>query len=447
MIRETMGSVPEGTRMSLWRVRIGRLLAVVIPLALGGVLLVVSRKAKTPPQGAPTGSPVTRARVVTLAEMEVVPRVVGYGLAVPGRTFRAIARVEGEISWVADALEDGQVVSKGDPLLRIDDTDLKLDRARIDAEIAAIDVRGDTVRASLALEEADLVLARTELSRQQGLAAEGTVSRAEVDLAERQVFAARGKFQGLRNELSLAEAGREVLVVQRRQADRLLSFVDIAAPFDMRIGEVTVEIGQFVSRGQEMFAGDGIAIAEVPALFPIGRLRPLLIDAERGDDGGPMALDAVVRLRAPARVVEWTATVDRVGQIVDPRTQSGIVVVRVEGSYDQAAPGKRPPIRRNTFLEVELRARSRRALVVPAEAIRGGTIRVVDAEGRLEIRAARIAYRVGSVAVIATGARAGEQIVVSDLPAPVRGMAIEPVEDVKLKRRLIAEAAGKEPVK
>ncbi len=433
--------------MNPWRVRIVRFLSVTVPLALGGVLLLASWNTKSPPQQVRTGSPTTRARVVTLAEVEVLPRVVGYGLAVPERSFRAIARVEGEVAWTSDALEDGRIVSESAPLLRIDDTDMKLERARIDAEISAIDVRCENLRASLALEEADLALAETELKRQRGLVREGTVARTEVDQAERQVLAARVKVQTLRNELSLAKAERDVLVVQRRQADRSLSFVEVAAPFDMRIGEVAVEVGQVVSRGQDMFSGDGIATAEVPALFPIGRLRPLLSGGPRGDDHGPMALAAVVRLRAPDRMVEWKATVDRVGQIVDPRTQSGIVVVRVDGSYEQASPGERPPIRRNTFLEVELRARPRRALVVPAEAVRGTTIRVIDTEGRLEIREARIAYRVGSAAVLAEGARVGERVVVSDLLAPVRGMEIDPIEDVKLKRRVFAEAAGKEAVR
>ena len=433
--------------MSSWRVRLGRLLAIGAPLALGGVLLVASQKAKPPPQRVRTEVAATRARVVTLEEVEVVPRVVGYGVAVPERTLRAIARVEGEVVWTADALEDGQIVSEGDALLRIDDTDLKLDLARIDAQISATELTGETLSASLEIEEADLVLAKAELVRQRGLAEQGTIARTTLDHEERQVLAARAKVQALRNQRNLAVAERQVLVVQRRQAERSLSHVAITAPFDMRIGDVAVEVGQFVSRGQEMFTGDGIAAAEIRALFPIGRLRPLVSGTGLGADRGPMTLDAVVRLRAPSRVIEWEATVDRVGPIVDPRTQSGTVVVRVAGSYEMASPGKRPPIRRNTFLEVELRAPPRLALVLPAEAVRAGKILVIDAEGRLEIRAARIAYRIGSAAVLAEGAEAGERVVVSDLPAPVPGMRIHPVEDEKLERRVFAEAAGKAPTR
>jgi len=433
--------------MRTWRVILGRTLSIAVPLAIGYVLLIASRGAKTPPRRVQTERPPIRARVVTLEEVEVVPRVTGYGVAVPERAFRAVARVEGEVVWVADSLDDGRIVAKGDALLRIDDTDLNLELVRIDTEILAADAKVETVKASIEIEAADLVLAKADLARLRGAAEQGAASATAVAEEERQVLASRGKVQTLRNLLTVTEAERKVLVVHRRQAERLLTFVSIAAPFDMRIGEVAVEVGQFVSRGQDMFTGDGIAAAEIPARFPIGRLRPLVSGNTGGKERGPMTLDAVVRLRAPDRVIEWEATVDRVGPSVDPRTQSAIIVARVAGSHEMASPGERPPIRRNTFLEVELRARPRRALVIPAEAVRDGKIFVLDAEGRLEIRAARIAYRIGSAAVVAEGARAGDRVVVSELPAPVPGMAIDPVEDVKLMRRVLAVAMGREPAK
>jgi len=433
--------------MSLWRVRLARVLLVFAPLVLGGLLLFASKGAKTPPARIQAGKPATRVRIVTLEEVEVVPRVRGYGVAVPERVFRAVARVEGDIAWIADALEDGQIVSKGDALLRIDDTGLKLELARIDAEISAAGVKSETLEASLEIEEADLAFARTDLTRLRDAARKGAVAGTAVDEEERQVLASRGKVQTLRNLLALAEAERKVLVAQRRQTERLLSFVSIAAPFDMRIGEVAVEVGQFVSRGQDVFSGDGLAAAEIPARFPIGRLRPLVSGGADEKGRGPMNLEAVVRLRTLDRVIEWPATVDRVGPGVDPRTQSAIIVVRVAGSYQTASPGERPPIRRNTFLEVELRARPRSALVVPAEAVRGGRLFVIDAANRLEIRTARIAYRIGSTAVISAGAGAGDRVVVSDLPAPVPGMVLDPVEDLKLMRHVLDEAAGRESVK
>ncbi len=82
--------------MSSWRVRIGRLLSIGLPLALGAGLLILSRGAKKPPGQIPTARTAPRVRVITLKEVMVVPRAVGYGVAMPKRTFRAVSRVEGE---------------------------------------------------------------------------------------------------------------------------------------------------------------------------------------------------------------------------------------------------------------------------------------------------------------------------------------------------------------
>lgn len=433
--------------MGSLRIGFGRLLGIGIPLALGGVLLFALRGTKPQPQRAGPEVVATPVRVVPLSKVQVLPRILGYGTAVPVRTYLAVARVEGEVVWIADHLEDGGLAAKDDVLLRIDDTDLILERARIDAAISAIDAQVATLRASLVIEEADLALTEVDVARQRSLVEQEIEPQTALDQAERQLLMSRAKVQALHNQITLADAERAVVQVQRSQAERSLQHVEIAAPFDMRIGEVNIEVGQFVTRGQAMFAGDGTAAVEIPALFPIGRLRPLVTGAVRGQARGPLALDAIVRLRTPARVIEWAATVDRVSSIVDPGTQSGMIVVRVDGSYEMAVPGERPPIRRNTFLEVELRAPPRGALVLPAEAIHDGKIWVVDSEGCLSIREIRIAYRIGSAVVLEAGAREGELVVVSDLPVPTPGMLVGPIEDEKLVRRLIAEATGRERAK
>ena len=56
---------------------------------------------------------------------------------------------------------------------------LGIERRCGNAEISAIDVKGENLAASLALEEADLALAETELSRQRDLVQQGTIARTE----------------------------------------------------------------------------------------------------------------------------------------------------------------------------------------------------------------------------------------------------------------------------
>ena len=55
-----------------------------------------------------------------------------------------------------------------------------------------------------------------------------------------------------------------------------------------------------------------------------------------------------------------------------------------------------------------------------------------------------IAFTMGSIAVVASGIEAGEKLVVSELAAPVNGMAVTAVEDEALKARFAAIARNEE---
>lgn len=420
-----------------------RVLGVVLPLAAGGALIVLSASLKSPPDAKPAAENRQPVRVITLAEIDLVPRVLGYGAVTPARQWRAIARVEGEITWTSDKLANGYIVEAGTELLKIDDSDIRLSLAQIDAQIAALDVKDETVRASLTVNRETLTLARAEVARARELATRSVVSKATLEQAERQEVTARAALVTLENQLALNDSERSVLKAQRDIAERSLDHVAIRAPFAMRIGEVSAEAGQYVSRGQTLLSGDGIDAAEISAQFPIGRLSPL-VHGRGGENGsaGPLGLAATVRLRSPVRVIEWQATVDRVGDTIDPRTQSATVVVRVDNPQAQAKPGERPPLRRNMFVEVELSAPAAKALVIPASAVRNGEAMIVDTDGRLATRQVDIAYSIGRLAVIGKGLVAGEKLVVSEPALAVTGLAVKPQEDKRLLAELVAEAAN-----
>ena len=84
------------------------------------------------------------------------------------------------------------------------------------------------------------------------------------------------------------------------------------------------------------------------------------------------------------------------------------------------------------------------ALVIPAAAICDGKAMVVTGDGRLDFRDVEIAFTMDGIAVVASGVKAGEKLVVSDLAVPVRGMAVTAVEDEALKARFAATARNEE---
>lgn len=385
--------------------------------------------------------------MITVAPVPVVPRVSGYGTVSPSREWRAVARIEGEIIWTSEKLANGLLADAGEELMRIDQSGIELVLAQIDAQIGAIDVKDETVRASLAISKAEWEISSADLARQKDLAGRGAVPQTAVDKAVRQELASRSSINSFTNQLALNEAERKVLKAQRNIAMRDLGYTSIKAPYDVRIGQVSAETGQFVSRGQVLVAAEGVDAVEIAAHIPIGRMSPLMQDSGPSRPTGPMGLEANVLLRTPLRVVEWQARVARVGDQIDPRTQSINVVVVVDQPMQQAKTGQKPPLRRNMFVEVELRAPERTNIAIPRAAIHGGSVFVVNDKGKLEKRDVQIAYTIDTVAIVASGLNEGDKLVVSDMDVAIAGKAVKPVEDKALKARLGLIALGLDDAK
>lgn len=428
--------------MRLWTTLFGRILAVGLPLALGGAAILYSGTLKSTAAPKETVQQPTPVRVITLAEVDLIPRVSGYGSVAPAREWRAVARIEGEVVETSPLLANGVLAPAGTVMLRIDDTDLRLTLAQLDTQIAALDVKDQTLNASLDLTRADLAISQSELKRQQDLQAQGIATQMARDQAARAELGARLKLTEIENQLALNAAERKVLSAQRAISLRSLEFIEIVAPFDVQIGTVAADLGQFATRGATLFSADGTDAAEVTAQFPIGQMGPLI--RALGPGGTVHDLNATVRLSQAGHTVEWPATVARVSDVMDARTQSANIIMRVEQPMAQAVAGQRPPLRRNMFVEVELSAPYRKALVVPSSALRDGRALLVSAEGKLEPRMVDLAYTVEGLSVIAGGLAVGDQLVVTDPAIAVPGMAVKPVEDKALAALLARQASGED---
>ncbi|MCB1489189.1 MAG: efflux RND transporter periplasmic adaptor subunit [Bauldia sp.] len=415
-------------------------LALAIPLALGVLSIAFSGMLKEAPAAGERQRPPTPVRVITMDPVEVLPRVSGFGTVTPVREWRAVARIDGQVAETSEDLASGNLFPQDALILRIDDSDLKLELAEVDAQLASLDVKDSTIRASLEIARADLELSRNELDRQEELASRGVATQTQLDEARRQELSARAKLADIENQLVLNAAERDVLKAQRATVERSLSFAEIHAPYDLRINDVSAEVGQYVSRGQTLVTAEDSAAVEIAAYFPVGRIGPLL----RGmaDGASVMDLGARVSMPAPGHSVVWQAKVDRVGDEIDARTQSSVVVVRVDDPLGKAQPGRRPPLRRNMFVEVTLVAPTYEALVAPREAVRDGMALVVTGEGTLEKRKVSLGIEMDDLVVVTGGIEPGEKLVITDPSIAVPGMMVKPVEDAAAKAALAVQAKG-----
>jgi hypothetical protein len=119
----------------------------------------------------------------------------------------------------------------------------------------------------------------------------------------------------------------------------------------------------------------------------------------------------------------------------------GVIVV-VDRPYADVVPGKRPPLVKGLFVEVELwGAALALRTIVPRAALHGDRVYLID-DGRLSMRTVEVAGLQPEYAIIAGGVHAGETLVVSDLFPAIDGMPLRGETDPEVRRQLLAAAGG-----
>jgi membrane fusion protein, multidrug efflux system len=451
-----------------WRLPSGfRKWLIVPPLLVGTAIVVLLLWFREQPVRAPVSEEKRVLRGIQVTGIDVVPTVVGYGTAQPGQVWRAVAEVQGRVVDVHPKLRAGTMIQAGEVLLRISAEEYELAVTRFKADIEEVEARLDETalretndRAALEIEEASLAVAERQLSRLQQLRERQAVAAAEVDQETRTVLTQRRNVQQLQNSLNLLpqqrrslEATRAVKQAALTQAQLDLKKTVIRAPFAIRLSQFNIESGQFLSGGESIFEAHGTAFTEIEVQVPIDQLRNLIEAEYRVPLPGSMDPDEVrrlldfdvtVRYRSGDFAAEWTGRVSRMREQLDPRTRTVGLVVAVDKPYEQVIPGKRPPLVRGMFCEVELRGAVHSAqVVIPRSAYHDGTVYVLDDDNRLRRRNVHVRFAQGDFLCLETGLREGEWLIVSDPTPVIEGLMVESITDERLQRRLILQAAGK----
>ncbi|BBU32750.1 secretion protein (plasmid) [Burkholderia sp. THE68] len=212
-------------------------------------------------------------------------------------------RVAGQISEVP--VEDNQSVKAGQLLVRIDDRDYRaalmsaqadVDAARaavanFDAEIARHPSLVEQARATLRSDQAAIGFARANASRYQNLSETGAGTAQEQQRASSTLAQQIAQQEHDRAALTTTEQNLDVLRTQRdkaagararaeaalEQAKLNLSYTEIRAPVDGKVGRRSARVGAFVTPGAPVLAIVPLSDAYVVANFQenqITRMRP-----------------------------------------------------------------------------------------------------------------------------------------------------------------------------
>ncbi len=466
--RGRIGGIRNGIEMKqLLDRNVVRRLLVIPPVAIGILVLAWFRSNAREPQRKPEVEEARVLRVIEVPRCDVVPRVDAYGTARPGQIWRAVSEVRGRVTQVHPELRAGSVVRAGEEILRLDRTEydltvtqLNADIAQAQAQLAELDARESNDKASLVIEHKVLVLATEEEARLKKLAKEDAATQAELDAQTRQTLNQQQQVQALENALNLAPSQKDAInaTIAAKQASLKQAEIDaakttIVAPFDCRLADVSIDVGQFLAAGEALFEAHSTALAEIEAQVPVDQASTLIVprDSPLGTELPSMDdVRSIFQIRARVTnatgndAASWDAKFLRVRETIDAQTRTVGIVVGVERPYEKIIPGRRPPLLNGTFCRITLTGEPRAGqVVVPRSAIRDGGVYVLDEDDRLRRRDIVVQFAQGSFAVISSGLQGGESLIVSDPTPAVDGMLVGAKSDGDLLAALVAEATAK----
>jgi RND family efflux transporter MFP subunit len=407
--------------------------ALVIPcaiLAAGAVAVYVLWLTRPEAVPVPTERAAPLIRVQTLDPHELQLFVQAQGTVEPRTESELKSQVSGEVMWVSPALVPGGFFDAGDPLLKLDPVDYEANL--------------ESARAALARAESDARRARKENTRQRRLADRSVASQARIDDAQ--------------NAAHVAEAALREARARLGRAERDLQRTEVYAPYSGRVRSEKVDLGQFVSRGEDLARIYAVDYAEVRLPIPDRELRYLdvplgyresseseepatsgaypigdLAEAGAPDMSGPSVL---LQAEFAGEDHEWVGRIVRTEGELDPKSRMVTVVARIEDPYGRKDETGRPPLSVGLFVDVRIEGRViPNALVIPRSALReGGRVLVVDEDDRIHYRSIEVLRTEREAVIVEAGLQPGERVAVSPLPEAVEGMRVRAQGDDPKRR-------------
>ena len=365
--------------------------AIVLLSILGAVTLYATAPELEPESPTPIAPTV---RVITVRPDAVQHLVHSQGTVEPRTESALIPEVAGRVEWISPAMVSGGVFDAGEPLLRIEQADYEAALAQAEA--------------ALEQAEAEETNARFEHERLQQLQDRNLASRSQLEAAERRLRVAEAALVSSRSGLERA----------RRDLER----TEVRAPFAGIVRTESVDVGQFVNRGNPVatiYSTDRVEIR-----LPIADEQLAWLDLPlgmRGELTPEAAPDVELTARFAGRDYSWTGDVVRTEGEIDPRSRMVHVVARVEDSD--------PPLPVGLFVQASISgARVNDVVTLPRAALRDGNrVLVVDAENRMHYRNIVPLRFYQDQVMIAEGLAAGERVCISPIQTVVEGMTVAPV--------------------
>ena len=189
----------------------------------------------------------------------------------------------------------------------------------------------------------------------------------------------------------------------------------IRVPFNGLVLEKKVDKGSLVTVQESIATLVSVDFFHVESLVPPDQLEAIKIDPEQGSPA---------RIRSPFSKHIWQGRVIRATGKMSASSRMAGVLVAVQDPLGLKTGGR--PLMLEDHVIVDIQGRLFRQVVkLPRKLLRDKDTVWINAGGQLEIRPVSVVWKQDAAVYISQGLTPEDDVIETDLPAPVAGMALQ----------------------
>jgi RND family efflux transporter MFP subunit len=322
--------------------------------------------------------------------------VTAYGLVKPHKQIALASEIAGRVIWVSEKLISGGKFDQFDPLIRIENTDYKLQLDKASAE---------NTRAQV-----DLGIYESDYQRQQGLFKKNLISNSQLDDAYK-VY-------------KRAEATLKITQANLEQASLNFQRTEITAPFSGRVQQESIDEGGYLTVGASiatLYADDIVEVRLPISNDDLGFLN--WPQQMRGTLSPEESIAVSITSTYGGIDYQWQGQLVRIESEVDPKTRLFHAVAVVKNPEF----GEQPPLTVGLFVTAEIAGRSYdQSVLLPRSAVIDNRVLIVNEDNRLMYREIEIIRINKDSVLVGRGLNNNELICVTPPSIIFEGMEINP---------------------
>ncbi len=395
-------------------------------LAIGAVIMMGLVYTKLQLAPVDVAEKVWTVRAQSANTTDVRPELLFYGQTVAARQVELRPLVSGGVIAVNPVFQAGAPVTAGQVLLEIDpfNYEIAVSSARANlteaqAALAELSTEVEANKAMLVEQETQQELRERDERRLSSLRTRGAASGKALDDSRMALLDTKSRLIERRFAVERLESNllRQQAVIERaetelRRAEHNLSQTRLLAPFDGHLTDIGIELGKQVSQADRAARLIDSSRMDVQFYVSTRRFGELMSDTD------VIGQKVSVTWQVQGSPQVFAGAITRIGPEID--AASGGVQLYAELAGISSSGSLRP----GAFVEVRMAGPEFQDVVrLPEAAWHDGQVFAIE-DGKLTARKASLVRRIGQEVLIRGAFGAGDQILVTPIPAVAHGMRV-----------------------